>query len=145
MINNPYEVAEILNRMKPGEWITFDRFVLNNIGGTDSILPFGRSGWEIVMDNVIGSNTPDWSFWTDPMTGSITCKKAYRDIRPATRHPHTTAEDAMAPLAVLLLRNGSVNVQGLADALARKGTPAQAAKIADLLQAATQANMRKAK
>lgn len=60
-----------------------------------------------------------------------------------SRAPFTTPDDLMRPLAVMLLRNGTVNVQGLADALAQVGTPAQAAKIGDLLRAATHANMRK--
>jgi len=75
-MRNPYEIAETLNRMKPGDCMTFDRDFLQGIVGTASFIPSGRAGWQVVLDNVIGSNTPDWLFETNLYTGSVTCKKA---------------------------------------------------------------------
>ena len=61
-----------------------------------------------------------------------------------SRAPFTVPSDLMRDTALRLLRDGSVTVQGLADALAQEGTPAKAVTIAELLLKATQANMRKA-
>jgi hypothetical protein len=73
METNPYKIAEMLNRLKPGRCYTFSADEIRDIAGTDHIFPLtGRSGWQIMLDNVVGSATPEWNIVRHG-NGSVTC------------------------------------------------------------------------
>lgn len=60
-MTNPREIADILNRMKPGQTKNFTEHELTDIEGS-----LNRTGWQVVLDNVFGSDHVDiWSFQFD--------------------------------------------------------------------------------